>query len=120
LFTTSLPSDKPVEVTVNVDTGPQPYFVLERTIVEASESFGATRLSPAPISVLGLGLEASWFPAETHLIATDGIRLITTTVAWPGGRQNREIALARALTRTYLKTPHGKAAQALANGYPSG
>jgi hypothetical protein len=108
-----------VEVVVNVDDGPQPYFVLERTIVEAAQSFAAQRLSPAPESVLGLGLEAAWFPAQSHLEATDGYRLITTTVDWPGAAPKLEIATARAMTAPYLRSPNGKAAQALAKGYPS-
>jgi hypothetical protein len=118
-FTTVLPRKEHVAVTVNVDTGPQPYFVLERTIVEASQIFGPIRFSPAPVAITGLGIEAAWFPAETHLEATDGTRLVTATVDWPGAGRRRETALARALTRPYLKTPHGKAAQALAHGYPS-
>jgi len=119
-FATRLTRSRRVEVTVNVDNGPQPYFVLERTIVEASQTWGAPRPTPAPIAVTGLGLEAAWFPAETHLEATDGTLLITATVAWPGVGQKREAALARAMTRPYLKTPHGKAAAALAHGYASG
>ena len=87
---------------VNVARGPQPYFILERTIVEASQVFGAKRLSPAPVSVSRLGLEASWFPAEQWLMATDGYRLITASVEWRGARQSREIALATAATRPYL------------------
>jgi hypothetical protein len=118
-FSTRLRHGRSVEVTVNVDNGPQPYFVLERTIVEASQTFTAQRASPAPVAVPGLGLEASWFPAETHLEVTDGFRLITATVDWPGATQTREIALARAMAAPYLKTPHGKEAQALAKGYPS-
>ena len=110
---------KRVEMTLNVDNGPQPYFVLERTIVEASQIF-PQRLSPPPTQVAGLGLEASWFPAETRLEATDGKRLITATVVnWPGAARNSEIQLARTMTVPYLKTPHGKAAQKLANGFPS-
>jgi len=117
-FSTRLHS-KRVEMTLNVDNGPQPYFVLERTIVEASQIF-PQRLSPAPTQVPGLGLEASWFPAETRLEATDGKRLITATVIdWPGATTKRQIQLARAMTETYLKTPHGKAAQKLAKGFPS-
>jgi hypothetical protein len=110
---------KRVAMTVNVDNGPQPYFVLERTIVEASQIF-PVRASPAPTQVAGLGLEASWFPAETHLEATDGLRLITATVVnWPGAATSSEIRLARAMTTTYLKTPHGKAAAKLATGFPA-
>jgi len=110
---------KRVEVTMNVDNGPQPYFVLERTIVEASQIF-PQRLSPPPQPVDGLGLEAAWFPAATHLEATDGKRLLTATVVtWPGAATKSEIQLARAMIAPYLKTPHGKAAQAIAKGYPS-
>lgn len=118
-FSARPPHGGRVEVVVNVDDGPQPYFVLERTIVEASQSFTAQRLSPAPESVLGLGLEAAWFPAQSHLEATDGYRLITTTVDWPGAAPKLEIATARAMTAPYLRSPNGKAAQALAKGYPS-
>ncbi|HEX4036049.1 MAG TPA: hypothetical protein VHX66_16525 [Solirubrobacteraceae bacterium] len=117
-FTTRL-HGKHVEMTVNVDNGPQPYFVLERTIVEAAQIF-PVRASPAPTQVAGLGLEASWFPAETHLQATDGLRLITATVVkLPGAGTKNEVRVARAMTATYLKTPHGKAAAKLAKGYPA-
>jgi hypothetical protein len=49
-------------------------------------------------------------------MATDGYRLITTTVNWRGARSKRKIALAESVTRRYLHTPHGKVAQALADG----
>jgi hypothetical protein len=106
-----------VEVTANVDTSPSPYFVLERTIEEASQIFGPNRLSAAPINVPGLGLAASWFPEFGWLKATDGRVLVTATVAWNGAKQGRQIALARAVTAPYL-TLHGKAAAALAKNYP--
>ena len=51
-----------IEAIANVYTGPQPYFILERTAVEASQSFTAKRLSPPPQAIPGLGLEADWFP----------------------------------------------------------
>jgi hypothetical protein len=108
-----------VGVLANVDNGPSAYFVLERTIVEASQVFGAQRLSPAPVAVFNLGLEASWFPAHSWLMSTDGYRIITATVTWPRAKQSRDIALARAVTVPYLHTPHGKAAEAVVNGYPS-
>ena len=41
-FSTQL-HGKHVEMTLNVDNGPQPYFVLERTIVEASQIFPVRR-----------------------------------------------------------------------------
>jgi hypothetical protein len=109
-----------VGVRANVENTPQPYFVLERTIVEASQIFGARRLTPAPVAIPSLGLEASWFPAQQWLMATDGYRLITTTINWRGAKLNRKIALAESVTRPYLHTPHGKVAQAIADGYPSG
>jgi hypothetical protein len=108
-----------VDVLINVDNGPQPYFVLERTIVEAAQIF-PVRASPAPEQVAGLGLDAAWFPAERHLEATDGRRLLTTTVGWPGAPAAHEIRLARAMTAPYLHTAHGRAAQALAKGCPTG
>ncbi len=109
-----------VDVVANLDTGPQPYFRLERTTVEAAQVFTPSRLTPAPEAVTGLGLEADWFPAYPQLMATDGIRLVTVAVNWPGVSQRRRQRLAEALTRTYLRTPHGKAAAALVNRYPSG
>jgi hypothetical protein len=109
-----------VDATANIYTGAQPYFTLERTAVEAAQVFGPKRLTPAPQAVTGLGLEADWFPAYPQLMATDGIRLITVSVSWRGATQSRERALAETLARTYLRTPRGKAAAALANGYPSG
>ncbi|MBV8987784.1 MAG: hypothetical protein JO372_04400 [Solirubrobacterales bacterium] len=119
-FTVHLPAGKRVDATANIDNGPQPYFRLERTTVEASQVFTPSRLSPAPEAVTGLGIEADWFPAYPQLMATDGLRLITVSVTWRGATQGRERRLAEALTRTYLTTPHRKAAAALAKAYPSG
>jgi hypothetical protein len=109
-----------VNAIANVDNGPQPYFRLERTVVEASQVFTPTRLTPAPQAITGLGLEADWFPGYPQLMVTDGIRLVTVSVTWPGVSQGRQRTLAEALARTYLRTPHGKAAAALAKGFPSG
>jgi hypothetical protein len=119
-FSAQLAKGGRVQVIANVDNGPQPYFRLERTAVEASQVFTPTRRSPAPQAVARLGLEADWFPAYPELMATDGIRLITVSVSWRGVTQRRQRTLAETLVRTYLRTPRGKAAAALANGYPSG
>lgn len=119
-FTVRLAAGTRVDALANLDNAPQPYFRLERTTVEAAQVFTPSRLTPAPEQISGLGLEADWFPAYPKLMATDGIRLITVSVTWPGAAQSRERRLAEALTRTYLRTPHGKAAAALVNGYPSG
>lgn len=117
-FTTRL-AGKRVAVVANVDNGPSPYFILERTIVEATQVFAPAKPGPEPVPI-PLGLEAAWFPAGTDLEATDGTLLITTSVDWQGVARKRKIALATAVTRVYLKTPRGKRAQALAKGYPSG
>lgn len=109
-----------VAVVANVGVEVGAYFILERTEVEASQMFAPTRLSPAPEAVNRLGLEADWFPAEMHLMATDGTRLVTTTVTWHAASQARRRALSILATRPYLKTPHGRAAIAKAEGYPAG
>jgi hypothetical protein len=119
-YTTSIPPDKRVSLNADVYSGAQPYFVLERTIEEAAQPFTPTRLSPAPQAVSGLGLVASWFPDRDQLMSTDGLKLLTVTVAWPGARASREIALATALSRPYLKVLTPKQAKAVSNGYPCG
>ncbi len=115
VFRAVLPDGGRVSATANVDTGPQPYFVLERTEVEASQVFTANRLYPAPTPVK-LGLEAWWFPANVQLMTTDGVRLITLTVDWHGVKQSQRRAFAIAVARTYLTSPRKSAAK----GFPSG
>ena len=115
-FTASLSGGEHFDTTVNVDTSPQPYFVLERTIVEGQQVFSPTRLVPAPIAVLGLGLEASWFPNQTQLMSTDGVRLIRTTVIWGGAKQAQKIRFATAISRLYLHKPKSSKAKGYAQG----
>jgi hypothetical protein len=95
---------RPIVLIANVDSGPQPYFVLERTAVEATQQFTAKRMIAAPQDVSGLGLDADWFPAETQLMATDGHRLITVSVSWHGASQARKRVIAEAVTRPYLRS----------------
>jgi hypothetical protein len=115
-FKTRLAGGKRFDVTVNVDNSPQPFPVLSRTIVEGQQVFGPTRLTPAPVAVLHLGLLASWFPGPSHLMSTDGVLLVTTTLTWPRAKQSEEIALATRLSRLYL----GKNRPRLAHGAPAG
>jgi hypothetical protein len=115
-YTVRVPGHRRVQAIANVNTGPQPYFVLERTAIEAAQEFTATRLVAAPEAVTKLGIEADWFPAETQLMATDGLRLITVSISWPHTPQSRQRALAKALTRIYLKPT--KRGTTLAKGYP--
>lgn len=115
-FSARLSGRKRFAVTVNVDTSPQPFTVLDRTIVEAQQVFSPVRLVPAPVSVLHLGLLASWFPGPSHLMSTDGVRLVTTTVLWSGAKQAQEIRFATRISRLYL----GKSKPSLAHGYAAG
>ena len=116
-FTAQLGPRKRVMLLANYNTGPQPYFVLERTAIEAGQVFTQDRMIAAPVAVTGLGIEADWFPAENQLMATDGLKLITVTVTWHGSKLARQRAVAEALTRTYLKQ---KTSRSVAKGYPSG
>ena len=118
-FSVRVANGKRVEVTADVDTSPQPYFRLERTAIEATQAFLPGRAAPVADSVSGLGLEADWFPAETQLMSTDGVRLLTVTVSWSGATQQHERALAEALSQTYLRVSGRKGAGSLARGYPS-
>lgn len=115
-FRAQLPTGRRFDATVNVDPSPQPYTVLSRTIVEGQQVFSPTRLTPAPVAVLHLGLLASWFPGPSHLMSTDGVRLVTTTVTWSGAKQADKIRLATRLSRLYL----GKLRPSLAHGAPAG
>lgn len=105
-YAARLPSGRRLRLTVNVDTGAQPYFVVERAAVEAAQQFASVREFKPPQSVDGLGLEADWFPEGTYLLATDGRRLITATVSWPHARQAAQLALAERVTRHYLGRLH--------------
>lgn len=96
---------------VNVDSSPQPYARLERTIDEAAQIFTPTRVSPAPQNVSHLGLVASWLPGSSELITTDTKRLITVTVNWAGVSQRRQLALATVAARPYLGPFNAKAFQ---------
>ena len=119
-FTLVRPAGRIVAL-ANVYDGPSPYFIVDRTAEEAAQVFGKTRPEPTPVPVTRLGLEADWFPGlQERLLATDGTLMITTTVRWHGSKASQREALAIALTRPYLHTPHGKAAIAKAEGYPSG
>jgi hypothetical protein len=92
-----------IHLIANVYDGPQPYFVLERTAVEAGQQFTDQRMIAAPVTVSGLGLDADWFPAEKQLMSTDGKRLITVTVDWHGVPAARQRAIARAALAPYLQ-----------------
>ncbi len=118
LYTAHRVGTRTIKVLANIDSTQGAYFVVERTIDEAAQTFTyPQRGSPPPVSV-HLGLLASWFPEEQWLISTDGRKVMTVSVDWSGASQQRKIALARAVTAPYLHTPHGKLAQRLAQTFP--
>jgi hypothetical protein len=115
-FTTDSGKEGRLTLLADYYHGAQPYFILERTEIEASQVFVPTRQVAPPQAVMHLGLEAAWFPAREQLMATDGLRLLTVTVDWHGTTQAQRRSIAEVLTRPYLKiTKQGLAA---AKGYP--
>lgn len=91
-----------VQLIANVDNGPSPYYLLERTAEEQAQVFAPTPLTPAPQDITGLGLDADWFGEEQQLMTTDGRVLVTVTVTWQHGSTARKIAVTSAVARTYL------------------
>jgi hypothetical protein len=104
-FKVGLTGGRRLTVIANLDTGPQPYFRLERTSVEATQQFSVTRNIPAPEVISGLGLDADWYPEQRQIQTTDGITLITVTVNWAGVTQRRRRTVAEAVARAYLHHP---------------
>ena len=94
-----------VSVAVNIDSSPQPYQRLERTIDEAGQQFGTERNFAPPVSVPKLGLDAAWLPDQSKLLTTDGRSLLTITVAWRGKKRARQVTLAELVARRYLGRP---------------
>jgi hypothetical protein len=101
-FTAKLAPANIVKVTATIDTAPQAYFRLERTVVEASQSFSSASVIAAPVSVSGLGIDAAWFPDGAKLMTTDGARLITVAVSSPASDHTGGRALAESVARAYL------------------
>jgi hypothetical protein len=99
-----------VVVVANVDSSPQPYERLERTIVEDGQQFGEVREFTPPVTVPRLGLDAAWLPDQSKLMTTDGTSLVTVTVAWQGTMRARQLALARLTAERYLGKEHRSAA----------
>jgi hypothetical protein len=90
-----------VRVATALDSSPQPYFRLERTVVEASQQFSSVKL-PFPQHIAHLGLDAAWFPGPGQVMTTDGHRLVTVTVKWPDAPARRRRALAEATAKRFL------------------
>jgi len=93
-----------VSVLVNVDSGPQAPFRLERTVVEATQLFGPAPPGwEAPIGVRGLGAYASWFARQDELMASNNVDLLTVSVNWPHEPRAGMIRLARMAIAPYMR-----------------
>jgi hypothetical protein len=96
-----------MSATVMLDSAPQAYERMEREQVEFWQnvewSHKTARAAPRPVGHLGIG--AFWFPVQSRLLTTDGVRLVTVKVRAPSsGPSERKSAAAR-LARTYLGPP---------------
>jgi hypothetical protein len=95
------------EVVVMLDSAPQPYVRMDREQVEFWQnvewSHQAARAAPAPITSLGLG--GYWFPLQSRLLTTDGVRLDTIKLKRPTGDPAERKPLAVDLAHVYLGPP---------------
>jgi hypothetical protein len=69
-------------VVVRLDSAPQAYARMEREVVEFGQNVDWTKVPRRayPRTVTHLGLDADWFPLQSRLLTTDGVRLITIKV----------------------------------------
>ncbi|HKN95016.1 MAG TPA: hypothetical protein VJU60_11835 [Thermoleophilaceae bacterium] len=86
-----------------MDSSPQPFFRLERAVVEDAQQFSTVRKEPPPQRVAGLGLDADWFPGEGQLLTANNRVLVTVTLRWPGASLAHKKALAASVARLYLR-----------------
>jgi hypothetical protein len=99
-------SARGVTVMATLDSSPQAYFRLERTIEEDSQQFASQREYTPPVNVNHLGVAAAWFPDQNKVMTTDGVKLFTVAVRWPGVRPARRRALAEAVAQPLLGPLH--------------
>jgi hypothetical protein len=89
------------EAVVMLDSAPQAYERMEREQVEFWQnvewSHKTARSAPRPVTKLGLG--GYWFPVQSRLLTTDGVRLVTIKVRapseGPSARRDEAIKLAQ-------------------------
>jgi hypothetical protein len=93
---------------VMLDSAPQPYTRMEREQVELWQnvewSHKTARAAPRPVGHLGLG--GYWFPVQSRLLTTDGVRLVTIKVRSRTDDSARRKSLATRLAGIYLGPPH--------------
>jgi hypothetical protein len=103
-FTAGRAAGGPLAVAVEINAAPQAYEHLDRQVVEYSQGvlWFHEGEHAYPLSILGLGLEADWFPAESKLMTTDGVRIVSVTVSAAPRRAGSGETLATKLARLYL------------------
>lgn len=91
-----------------LDSAPQAYTRMEREQVEFWQnvewSHKTARAAPRPVGHLGLG--GYWFPEQSRLQTTDGVRLITIKVRASSTGSAERKDEATKLARVYLGPPH--------------
>jgi hypothetical protein len=96
-----------LDAVVYLDSAPQAYTRMEREQVEFWQnvewSHKTARAAPRPITTLGLG--GYWFPVQSRLLTTDGVRLITIKVRAPSMGPSERRAKAVGLAHVYLGPP---------------
>jgi hypothetical protein len=97
-----------LEAIVMLDSAPQAYTRMEREQVEFWQnvewSHKTARAAPRPVG--HLGLDGYWFPVQSRLLTTDGVRLVTIKVRAPSAGPAERRAQAIKLARIYLGPPH--------------
>ncbi len=93
-----------IEAIVRLDSAPQPYTRMEREVVEFGQNVDWTKVprSAYPRTVGHLGLDANWFPLQSRLLTTDGVRLVTVKMKASSIGQTEAKAAATRLARVYL------------------
>jgi hypothetical protein len=93
-----------VEAIVRLDSAPQPYARMEREVVEFGQNVDWTKVpaSAYPRTIGQLGLDADWFPLQTRLLTTDGMRLVTVKTKAASVGPTEAKAAATRLARVYL------------------
>jgi hypothetical protein len=97
-----------VAAVVRLDSAPQAYARMEREVVEFGQNVDWTKVPPRayPRTIAHLGLDADWFPLQSRLLTTDGVRLITIKVRAESMAPSARKAAATDLARVYLGPLH--------------
>jgi hypothetical protein len=93
-----------IAVIVRLDSAPQAYTRMEREVVEFGQNVDWTKVPPRayPRTVPHVGLDADWFPTQSRLLTTDGVRLIAVKVRSASMGPTERKAAASVLAGIYL------------------